>query len=183
VSDLRSGVAHLQDNPEEGRSLSLQASLNYGFNTAFTDDEKRKLSIVYLFQAYVSINVFCALGKPDSEWVFPPLAGITTDDGLKLLNGAVEIGLLSRSLNGDGHYDIHPAVFWYFKSVFEEYYRVSGLEDKALRAYVFVIAHFGETFSQEYINGNQHAIAALKAYESNLLHALRWQVIRDGGTP
>jgi hypothetical protein len=46
VADLHRGEVAFEDEASEGRTKSLGASLSYGFDTAFTDDERKRLQQV-----------------------------------------------------------------------------------------------------------------------------------------
>jgi tetratricopeptide (TPR) repeat protein len=86
-----------------------------------------------------------------------------------MLNRASEVGLLTAVDEGR-HYTIHPAVPWYFKRLFESYYRDrSAVECKFVSAMEVV----GEYYRREYNQGKRHLIAELNFNEQNLLHALR----------
>ena len=47
VSELQSGAAELRDDPQQGRSRSLTASLNYGLEHAFSPDERKVISLLH----------------------------------------------------------------------------------------------------------------------------------------
>jgi hypothetical protein len=50
LADLRTGAAAIHDDKEQGRSRSLTASLNYGLEHAFTDEQRKVLSLLHLFK-------------------------------------------------------------------------------------------------------------------------------------
>jgi tetratricopeptide (TPR) repeat protein len=118
----------------------------------------------------------------------PEVRGLTREAGIALLDRAAEIGLLTA--HGDGYYSIHPALPWYFKSMFEQYYPtkderpmtngdvrpsslVVGRREAAARAFVEAMGTLGDYYHDQYIDGNRDVIGLLSAEEANLLHARR----------
>jgi len=71
--------------------------------------------------------------------------------------------------DGRGYYSIHPALPWFFRRLFEE--RDAEARSRALRAYVEAIGFGGEYYWGQYAQGNRDVVGALRAEESNLLHA------------
>ena len=62
VAQLRAGEAVIEDEESEGRTRSLGASLSYGFAAAFTDDERRILALLHLFQGFVDVDALRHMG-------------------------------------------------------------------------------------------------------------------------
>jgi hypothetical protein len=120
VAQLRAGEAAFEDEESEGRAKSLGASLSYGFEHAFTEDERKQLALLHFFQDFVDVDVLKWMGNPDADWCLPELRGLTPEAGIALLDRAAEVGLVTA--HGGGYYTIHPALPWYFKSLFEQYY-------------------------------------------------------------
>ena len=60
VADLRSGEATVTDDARQGRGASLAASLDYGFEHAFTDAERGKLAASRLRQTPTSKHSSCS---------------------------------------------------------------------------------------------------------------------------
>ena len=54
VMKLRAGTAKFDDEASEGRTRSLGASLSYGFDHAFTEDERKQLALLHFFQGFVA---------------------------------------------------------------------------------------------------------------------------------
>jgi len=173
VNQLRSGEKAFDDEISEGRDRSLGASLNYGFENAFTDAERRQLALLHLFQGFVDVDALTFMGGSDKDWCLPEIRDLTRRDGIALLDRAAEVGLLAA--HGDGYYSIHPALPWFFKSLFEPHYNSDRL--RAERAYVSAIASLGNLYLMTYSEGNSNIIAVLTAEEANLLHAR--QLARD----
>jgi len=198
VGKLRAGEAAFQDEASEGRTRSLGASLSYGFSTAFTDAERGQLALLHFFQGFVDVDALKWMGDPKSPGCLPELGGLTRQAGIALLDRAAEIGLLTA--HGGGYYTIHPALPWYFKDLFDQYFpplppgeghlysplpsgeglgvRESGPAEaapavRAARAFVEAIGGLGNYYWREYEHGNRDVIALLKAEEANLLHARR----------
>ncbi|MCP4607863.1 MAG: CHAT domain-containing protein [Planctomycetes bacterium] len=57
VEKLRTGEARFKDEKAEGRSTSLGASLSYGFEHAFSEDEQKVLALLHFFQGFVDVDV------------------------------------------------------------------------------------------------------------------------------
>ena len=123
------------------------------------------------------------MGDPKADWCLPEVRGLTREAGIALLDRAAEVGLLTAL--GGGNYTIHPAVPWFFKTLFDAYYAGPptdsaddrGGEDsqagRAMRAFVRAMGELGNYYWQEYVSGNSDVIAALSADEANLLYARR----------
>ncbi len=190
VRRLRAGEAAFEDEASEGRSKSLGASLSYGFESAFTEAERKQLALLHLFQGFVNVQVLRVMGTGD--WSLPELHGFTDEYGIALLDRAAEIGLLTAHSGGRGAYSIHPALPWYFRSLFEQYYPLTpalspsgrGSSDsplptgegpgvRATRAFVEALGALGDYYHSQYGAGNRDVIVALAAEEANLLHARR----------
>jgi len=194
VAQLRAGEAAFEDEESEGRARSLGASLSYGFEHAFTEDERRQLALLHFFQGFVNVDVLRQMGALETvtgeDFPLPELRGLTREAGMALLDRAAEVGLLTA--HGGGYYTIHPALPWYFKSLFEQYYPspqpspqggegatspLPGLGEgpgvRAARAFVEAMGDLGNYYTRQYIDGNRDVVAALTAEEANLLHARR----------
>jgi tetratricopeptide (TPR) repeat protein len=179
VAQLRAGEAAFEDEESEGRAKSLGASLSYGFEHAFTEDERKQLALLHFFQGFVDVKALLLMGHPKSGDL-PELRGLTRKDGIALLDRAAEVGLLTA--HGGGYYTIHPALPWYFKSLFDQYYAptpgpppLAGEGERegdlaATRAFVEAMGALGNYYHDQYIDGNRGVIAALTAEEANLLH-------------
>ncbi len=110
---------------------------------------------------------------------------------MALLDRAAEVGLLTP--HGGGYYDIHPALPWFFRQLYAQYYPATdeantsdiqtslpspaaageGPGVRALRAYVAAIGALGDYYHNQYEDGNRGVIGVLRAEEANLLHARR----------
>jgi tetratricopeptide (TPR) repeat protein len=99
-----------------------------------------------------------------------------------LLARASETGLLTP--HGGGTYTIHPALPWFFKTLFDQSYTAEPLpsgdpnqkstitnQKSALRAFVESLGALGDYYHSQYQGGNREVIAALRAEEANLLYA------------
>lgn len=106
VARLRAGEAVFQDEVTQGRMRSLAASLNYGFEHAFNEAERKQLALLHLFQRFVGVDAL------------RHIADLTRESGIQLLDRAAEIGLLTA--RGGGGYSIHPALPWFFRGLFEQ---------------------------------------------------------------
>ena len=167
VRRLRAGEAAFADEAAEGRTRSLGASLNYGFEHAFGEAERKQLALLHLFQGFVDVDVLRVMGRPKAEWHLAEVRGLTREEGIQLLDRAAEVGLLTA--HGEGYYSIHPALPWFFRRLFEE--RDEEARARALRAYVEAVGSAGNYYHDQYGDGNRDVVAALRAEEPNLLHA------------
>lgn len=179
VERLRQGEAAFTDEADEGRGKSLGASLNFGFDSAFTDDERKILALLHLFQGFVDVDALRWMGNEKVEYHLPEVSSLTRETGMTLLDKAAEIGLLNAI--GGGYYTIHPALPWFFKTLFDQYYPAAapaagdanGTGLRALRAFTRAIGTLGDYYTEQYMNGNREVIAIVGAEEANLLHARR----------
>ncbi|MEW6366102.1 MAG: CHAT domain-containing protein [Acidobacteriota bacterium] len=119
VTRLRAGEAVFDDEASEGRSRSLGASLAYGFASAFTEAERKRLALLHLFQGFVYVGTLEAMGDPEIGNL-PEVHGISREAGMALLARASEIGMLTS--HGGGLYSIQPALPWFFRCLFEQHY-------------------------------------------------------------
>jgi tetratricopeptide (TPR) repeat protein len=117
----------------------------------------------------------------EADWCLEAVRGLTREQGIALLDRAAEVGLLNPY--GNGYYGIHPALPWYFRAVFEQYYGdAGGGESSALRArraFVEAIGTLGNYYGCEYESGNRDVLAVIAAEEDNLLAA--WRLARANG--
>jgi tetratricopeptide (TPR) repeat protein len=171
---LQAGEAQLEAGTDAalGRTRSLAASLDYGFATAFTAPERARLAVLHLFRETVDVDVLLLMGDPGSagQDAVPELAGLDREAGIVLLDRAADIGLLAAL--GNGHYQIHPALPWYFTALFTTAYGQPG-RLAATRAYTTAISELGSYYQQQAASGREaQVLAPLRAEEGNLLHAL-----------
>ncbi len=175
VERLRIGEAAFEDEVSEGRSKSLGASLGYGFENAFTEAERKQLALLHFFQGFVNVDALRQMGnlrmKSGEDFSVPELSGFTRESGVGLLDQAVEVGLLTA--HGGGYYSIHPALPWYFKSLFRLYYPTERGQLSATRAFVEAIGELGVYCHRQYNEGNRDVVSWVAAEEANLLYALR----------
>jgi tetratricopeptide (TPR) repeat protein len=167
VRKLQAGQPVFEDEVSEGRTRSLAASLAYGFDSAFTEAERKQLALLHLFQGFVDVDAVCWMGNREGEWCLPEVKGLTREVGITLLDRAAEVGLLSAL--GEGYYRIHPALPWFFRRLFEQYY--SGTRVAATRAFVEAMGELGNYYHNQYGGGNRGVIGAFAAEETNLLYA------------
>jgi tetratricopeptide (TPR) repeat protein len=178
VAQLQAGEAQLEAGEDAalGRTRSLAASLSYGFTQAFTETEQAQLAVLHLFRDAARPDVLRYMGDPEAagEDAVPELARLTDEAGIALLGRAASIGLLEESL-GAGYYQIHPALPWYFTTLFTASY---GQPDtpaarRAGRAYTKVIGKLGDYYWNQAEQGYaDKVIPTLQAEEANMRHAL-----------
>ena len=177
VRKLRAGEAQIEDDASQGRTRSLGASLSYGFTAAFSEEERCILALLHLFQGFVDVDALVWMGNPGVEYSLAEVRGLTRESGIRLLDRAAGIGLLTA--HGGGHFSIHPALPWYFKSLFDECYAgaqgtpqgAGARVEPTTRAYVEAMGELGNYYHDQYGDGNRDVIPALRVEEANLLHA------------
>lgn len=179
VTQLRAGEVDFGDEPAQGRTKSLGASLSYGFSHTFSDAERRQLALLHFFQGFVDVRVLQLMGHPEAEWHLPALHGLTREQGMALLDRAAEVGLLTA--HGGGYYRIHPALPWYFKQLFDQFYSDqlsvnrdpdnSNLQSPPARAFVEAMGQLGAYYQNIYFDGNRNVISIVEAEKANLHHA------------
>jgi tetratricopeptide (TPR) repeat protein len=172
IEQLHAGEAEFEDEISEGRSKSLSASLSYGFEHAFSEEEHRQLALLHLFQGFVNVGILGIMSNPEFKWCLSEVRGLTRETGIMLLNRADEIGLLTAI--GGGYYAIHPALPWFFGSLFDKYYASvagDGQELMAARAFVEAMGELGNYYQYQYEDGNRDVITKLSLEEANLLYA------------
>lgn len=178
VAALHGGEVAFEDEASEGRSKSLGASLSYGFGNAFTDDERKVLALLHLFQDFVDIDALRIMGNPEAEWCLAAVRGLTRERGIALLDRAAEIGLLHA--HGGGYYGIHPALPWYFRALFaRDFPEDSGDASRARRAFVAAMGYLGDFYHRAYQEGRREVLSIITAEEDNLLAA--WRLARADG--
>jgi tetratricopeptide (TPR) repeat protein len=176
VEALRSGEAAFEDEETENRSKSLGASLSYGFGRAFSEDERKTLALLHLFQGFVNVDTLRTMGNPDAEWCLQAVRGLTREQGIALLDRAAEVGLLNA--HGGGYYGIHPALPWYFRDLFEQY-NPSEVGDASRYAFAEAMSFLSNSYHREYSEGNAGVLSVLASEEDNLLAV--WHVSQEHG--
>jgi tetratricopeptide (TPR) repeat protein len=176
VTRLQAGEAELEAGEDAalGRTRSLAASLSYGFDQAFTDAERAQLAVLHLFRDTVDADALQLMGDSDiaGEDAVPELAGLDRDTGIELLDRAAGIGLLTSI--GGGYYEIHPALPWYFTTMFTTTYGPpdAPAASRATRAHARAIGKLGDYYFHQAGEGHAQVIGALRAEEANLRHGL-----------
>ena len=177
VARLHAGEAQLEAGQDAalGRTRSLAASLDYGFAAAFTAPERAQLAVLHLFRDTADVDALRAMGDPEfaGEDAVPELAGLDREAGIVLLDRAADIGLLTAL--GGGYYQIHPALPWYFASLFTASYGQPGqpAADCAAHAYAITTGQLGDYYYNQGGAGHTaQVLPVLRAEEANLRHAL-----------
>jgi tetratricopeptide (TPR) repeat protein len=176
VERLRVGEQELEAGEDAalGRSRSLAASLSYGFTHAFTDTERAQLAVLHLFRDTIDADALRGMGDPDiaGDDVVPQLAGLTRDTTIALLDRAAAVGLLTPL--GGGYYAIHPALPWYFTTLYTTTYGQPGDPEarQSARAYTHSFAELGEYYHRAYLSRGADTIPTLWMEEANLQNAL-----------
>jgi tetratricopeptide (TPR) repeat protein len=173
VSRLRDGENVFKDEEREGRDRSLGASLSYGFEHAFREEDLQRLALLHFFQGLVDVDLLCLMGDTKADWCLPEVRGLTREQAVALLDRAAEIGLLAPIVYGC--YKVHPAVPWFLKRVFQQHYgNFIPAESKAIaatRAFVQAVSRLAQYYDKQISEGRSQLSAVLSAEEANLLHA------------
>ena len=172
VAELRAGAANVSDDARQGRDASLAASLNYGFADAFTEEERAKLALLALFQGFADVEVLRWMGHPENGGgQVPSVTGLDRAAGITLLNRAAEVGLLTAY--PEGYYEVHPAVPWHLRGLFERHYGPPGSPqaEQALHAWTAAMSDFGKAYAGQRETADSAVMAVLGAEEANLLRA------------
>jgi tetratricopeptide (TPR) repeat protein len=167
LSELQSGAADLRDDPVQGRSRSLTASLNYGLAHAFTEDERKAIALLHLFQGHVNRAVFQSMGTGPQP--IPEVEQCDDRKIVKIFETARELGILESP--GSQAYRIHPAVPWFFREAFDKYF--AGREAECRRQFCLAVGMAGVQISQAFNHSAPWAAAALSLEEANLRYALK----------
>jgi tetratricopeptide (TPR) repeat protein len=176
VDRLQAGEADLEPGEDAalGRTQSLAASLSYGFTHAFTETERAQIAVLHLFRDTIDADALRGMGDPSigEDDAVPALAGLIRDTAIALLDRAAVIGLLTPL--GGGYYAIHPALPWYFTTLYTAIYGEPGesAAQSATRAYAHALAALGRYYHREHESGVAGLIPTLQIEEANLQHAL-----------
>ena len=172
MARIRAGEQDLEteDDAVLGRTRSLAASLAYGFTHAFNDTERTQLAILHLFRDTIDADALRLMGDPEVAEVdaVPELAVLTRDTAIALLDRGADIGLLTAL--GSGYYQIHPALPWYFTSLYTSTYTATGAQ-QATRAYTHTLGWLGGYYHDQHDTGRDY-VPELRAEEANLHQAL-----------
>jgi tetratricopeptide (TPR) repeat protein len=171
VAKLRAGAQEFAGDTEalDSRDRSLGASLRYGFEAAFSDEDQRALSLLHLFHGFVDIAVLVTMSTPDTQRTLESVRGLAWEQWTVLLDRAAEIGLLTA--HGGGFYEVHAALPLFFREMFEQ--RYPGIEaERARRAFIGAMAQFGNYWVLQQQAGIGGSLNILEKEEDNLRAAL-----------
>ena len=183
VGQLENGEAAIRDDPKQGRSLSLSASLQYGFDSAFSNLSLQRLAILHVFRTYVNTGVLVLMGNrpdlkalnlsPDYEvsWSLNELSSQRPSALEELLHKTARLGLLTRVK--ENHYWMHPAIHIHLRAYFTRFYGQGEDATRVRRAFAESLGIFGIQFTIAYSHGiRAKAIDALSDEENNFSYAL-----------
>ena len=130
--------------------------------------------MLHLFRDTVDADALRLMGDPEiaGDDAVPELAGLTREAAIALLDRAAEIGLLSPL--GGGYYAIHPALPWYFTTLYATAYGPPGdpAAQRAARAYTHTLAQLGHYYYGQDAAGRGTRVPRSGVEEANLQHAL-----------
>ncbi len=174
IQAVRDGEQEIEDVDEsEGRDKSLAASLAYGFQNAFSENELPVLALLHLFQGTVNVGWLLLMGQVE-EYALAEVKTKSVKELSGLLERASGIGLL-RHL-GSTVYSIHPALTWFLRQIFTEQYDGQdgrSSEKAARRAWTKVIGTVAKGCRAKYGQGERDVIWVLAMEEANLLQCRR----------
>jgi tetratricopeptide (TPR) repeat protein len=177
VTQLQAGEAQLEEGEDAalGRTRSLAASLSYGFAQAFTEAERAQLAVLHLFRDTADADALRYMGNSEAlgEDAVPELARLDDEAAIGLLDRAAGIGLLESF--GGGYYRIHPALPWYFTTLYATSYGPpdAPAAQRATRAYAQAIGDLGHYYHGQAEEGHTaQVVPVLGDEEANLRHAL-----------
>jgi hypothetical protein len=84
VQKLRADEAAFEDDASQGRTRSLGASLSYGFDMAFSEQERQTLALLHHFQGFVDVDALTWMGNASKDWHVPAIAGLTREQGIAI---------------------------------------------------------------------------------------------------
>ncbi|MES1242582.1 MAG: CHAT domain-containing protein [Acidobacteriota bacterium] len=173
LADLRLGegaAAGAEEADPIDPTSALLGSLLYGYERAFGEEERRQLALLHLFRGFVDLNVLCWMGHPEAPWCLASARDLGRESWTRLLDRAAQAGLLTP--RGGDCYGIHPALPFFFRGLFESFWKEGELsETAAARAFTESMAGLGTYYNREYRDGNRDVVAGLLAQEANLLQA------------
>lgn len=176
LSSLRSNEpADEQSGVREGRSTSLELSVDYGFSHSFDDRERAQLALLGLFRGYIEAIALCWMGDPNCDWCLDSVRGLTLGEATALLDRAAAIRLLNKKRGGT--YTIQSALSWYFRALFEHNYMVNGDKSagraalEATYAFVEAMSISGISYHNDFRAGDTAVLTSLKNQENNLISA------------
>lgn len=178
---LRAGEAITDDDETQGRSLSLGASLRYGFDKAFNPEEQGHISLLALFQRFVNVDALSVMCDTTIDHHLDGWEGLNAQYWVGLLNRAAEVGLVGTF--GGRYYRLHPVLPWFLREAFATAWGSPGTAEYTRTAWAFssAMAAYGRSYEQVYMAGEHDVINNLRLDESNLLHA--WRLALDNGWP
>lgn len=167
---LRRGDVMLDSQPRSDRQWSILSSLHYGFDSSFSEDEQKLISLLHLFQDHVDVAVLQTMGLSETDWCLPTLQNVNRDSWIALLDRVAEVGLLANV--GRGLYFTHPALPTFLRPLFDQHYSgTSRQKIQVVRAFVGAVQDLGSHLHREYEHGDHNVTRRISVEESNLLYA------------
>src|SRR5262249_41181229 len=146
---------------EQGRDKSLGASLNYGFHSAFNENELRIIALLSMFQGIVDADVIQQMGVVNESFQ-SHLLNMDRAQLIDLSMRAKDTGLLPHL--GVSLFIIHPALPWFLRRLFMRYY--DGQEGRpqaqdVLRTWVAAVSNLAAYYINEFYQNNRGVINLL----------------------
>ncbi|MBA9002371.1 tetratricopeptide repeat protein [Thermomonospora cellulosilytica] len=165
LSGLR-GTTPLPGRGGTDRITSLPASIAYSF-THLPSDHQQALTAVALFHGITDVDVLGLLSQV--EGVPAQFHGRATEEWEQILDGAAEVGLLTRL--GGGMYRIHPALPAYLTDQWRIHHLTAFTDQyaTATRALLDAYAALGHWLLQQIQGGDASlALAVIELHRRNL---------------
>lgn len=174
IEALRLGLDTFQGAEEEARDKSLSVSIDYSFHK-LSERTRRHLPFLALFSKQVSASfLYFFLAIPDSSFgqKYRAVFGenLQKEDWLRILNEAVEAGILENSQQG--LYEIHPSLPWYMRRWLSEYHSQTAINELENSLLVFY-ALAAEQWSQMLVSDPGRVSEILLFEEQNLLKSFQ----------
>jgi tetratricopeptide (TPR) repeat protein len=154
VESIRSGELAIEDvSGKQDRDKSLDATLDYSFGNAFSEDEQPVIALLHLFHGTVHRDALAAMGK--GEHALPELSGKSTEQLTRVLERAQDIGLLTRL--APARFAIDPALPWFLRQMFARCYngrQGRSTADETLRAWVKALSAMGDYYYEHSLNSH-----------------------------
>jgi WD40 repeat protein len=173
ADELRTGAARISSGAPDDRDASLTASIDYGFDRAFTAVEQAQLALLALFQGVADVDSMRWMGDPAiMAGPVPAAIGLTRTAAAALLDRAVEAGLLAPL--AQGYYTIQPAASSLFQALFERHHGRQGhpAAATAVHAWTTAISELTTVYVGMHEAGQAWVPAVLSIEEPNLTRAV-----------
>lgn len=177
LGKLRTGSGAIGNQPREGLSKSLRASLAYGFEETFNEKDRKILSVLHLFHGFVSAGTLFFMGQLRGDLHVDAISGLSYEHAAELLDRAAALGLLTAPIGFPAFaYAAHPALPWHFRGIFERNFPGDAGE-RAHGAFAAAMGRMAHEYVSLYLTGqisSPVSLGLIALEEENLLAAYNW---------